>query len=197
MRLNLEGPEFDEMVNKVYVELRKDTIPVYEGEMDLSDLKCLEVVAPGVPVCGMQFEGMRIHAPGKAERGAIKRGKKIMVTSVQRMWGGGLRPCYALEEVLQHYSPDEVLESAKTILYTRGTPEGFKARVEKQMGMPTKSMRQIFGKQEQTVDSMFKKLDKLFDVPEKMDLPSWDGELGGFNLHGDNLRRCLRRSPIL
>jgi len=176
LRQDDTGPDFDKLVNKAYKYLRTDTLPVVMEEVSLADLPCLEVATKGVAVCGLQYEGARVHAPGRCERGIKGKEGDVMVVSVKKSWGGGLRPCYGLEEILQHYSYEDVLESGRKILYTWGMPEDFKKCVQKQMGMPTKSIKSIFQNEKKNLNSLVEILDREFDFEGGV-LPSWEGPL--------------------
>jgi hypothetical protein len=90
---------------------------------------------------------------------------KITVANPRRKFGGGLRSGYGLDEVLRHYTNQEVLEAGKILLYTRGIVEGFKKCVKKQMGMATVKVNTVFGEGRQSNDFMLDKLDMLFNDP--------------------------------
>ena len=163
----LGGPDFEKQVQTLFKSLRTDALPRAKGVVDLRELDCLRVVAQGCPVAGLQFEGRRIHTPGVSECVINGAKGKITVANPQRKFGGGLRPGYGLEEVLRHYTDQEVLEAGKTLLFTRGTVEGFKKHVKKQMGMPTVKVNTIFGEGRKSKGFMLDKLDTLFNGPWK------------------------------
>lgn len=170
-----EGVELEEVYNdaaRLFTALRETEVPVSKG-VDLSDLGCLRKVQAGCPVSGFSIGGVRVHPVGVQTENVAG----VSCVSPLRTFGGGQRPAFNTQEFVTHFGVDRCIEEGTKYIYSYGTSAGFKNRVQKQMGMPCKSVCEGYGKRV-NFSYLFNKLDVLFDSVD-LDLPldRWEGPL--------------------
>lgn len=87
----------------------------------------LKVVKPEIPVCGIMYNGIPLHPPGKSQSKGF--------VSVARHFGQAASFDNHLRLVTPHVNWDVLEECLKEMpIYTSGTKEGFCIRMRKQMG---------------------------------------------------------------
>ncbi|APG76960.1 RdRp [Hubei permutotetra-like virus 8] len=141
-------------------------IKVESGVLDIKKNTSLVEYSEHFPVSGLRHEGQPVHPAGVHQ-------KEGWVTT-QRTFGGNLRRIDEVQAFLRVFEPEEMLEAATQLTYTRGTAKGFETRIEKLVTRKCKSVLK-YPYVSKDLNSAVKRLRELLPLRKGSLLPDWGG----------------------